>query len=213
MKKSIAIIDYQMSNLFSVSNAVESLGFEVQLVRNSKELLSADAAILPGVGAFGEAMDNLRSLDLIDPIKDFINSGKPFMGICLGFQLLFSESDEHGTHAGFDIIPGEVRHLSKNLKELAIIPHVGWNKVIIPEENKNHLGKIPVENDSFMYFVHSHYVRPADHKYICTETEYNGFKFCSSILKANVFASQFHPEKGGSKGLSLLNKFFNERLV
>jgi len=191
--KKIAIIDYQMSNMFSVENALKHLGFEPVITSDKSIILSADGAILPGVGAFGEAMKKLKDLDLINSIKEFIKSGKPFMGICLGLQLLFSESEEFGNAKGLDVIKGRVDAFSKH-REIRRIPHVGWNKIL--------------PGDSYMYFVHSFYANPIDKKAVATTTEYDGFSFCSSVLQNNVYACQFHPEKSGPKGLEILNNFF-----
>ena len=207
--KRIVIIDYQMNNLYSVKNALEMLGFNVELTHDKKKLVTADAAILPGVGAFNEAMSSINSLDLISPIKDFIDSGKPFMGICLGLQLLLTESEEFGVSKGLGVIDGVVEHFSKPLPT-SIIPHVGWNQITIPASKKTFTNSnFPVSDNSFMYFVHSYYVKPSDPDVVCTQTKYEDLFFCSSILKNNIFACQFHPEKSGTDGLEVLKKYFN----
>ena len=199
MKKKLAILDYQMSNMFSVRNALEFLGFEPLVVSEASESLSsADGAVLPGVGAFGEAMQRLKDQNLISAIKDFIRSGKPFMGICLGLQLLFSESDEFGITPGLDIIKGRVESFAKNEK-IRRIPHTGWNKIY----------KKGGDSGEYMYFVHSFYANPQDKSKVETTTEYEGFSFCSSVRQKNVYACQFHPEKSGPAGLKILKEFFN----
>jgi len=207
----IAIIDYQMSNLFSVKNALEYLGIDSEITSDVTRIMAAKGAILPGVGAFAEAMKHLKTLDLIQPIKDFINSGKPFMGICLGFHLLFTESEEFGVTRGMDILQGKVESFSKHVKSKKI-PHIGWNRILTNNDVLKEDSFInplkDINSDEYMYFVHSFYVDPDNKDIIATETEYDSFTFCSSVLKGNVFASQFHPEKSGTSGLKILKNYF-----
>ncbi len=207
----IAIIDYQMSNLFSVKNALECLGIDSEITSDVTKIMAAKGAILPGVGAFAEAMKHLKTLDLIQPIKDFINSGKPFMGICLGFHLLFTESEEFGVTRGMDILQGKVESFSKHVKSKKI-PHIGWNRILtnndVLKEDSFISPLKDINSDEYMYFVHSFYVDPDNKDIIATETEYDSFTFCSSVLKGNVFASQFHPEKSGTSGLKILKNYF-----
>ena len=207
----IAVIDYQMSNMFSITNALTVLGFDVEITSDYSTILSCDGAILPGVGSFPEAMKHIKDFKLDASINDFIASGKPFLGICLGFQLLFDKSDEIEDTFGLGIIPGEVKHLS-GLHEEIRIPHVGWNKVQkkqIPNIKNNFDPLKKLNNQEYFYFVHSFYVEPEDIKDIYTTTEYGGHNFCSSILKENIFACQFHPEKSGKKGSGILSELFN----
>jgi glutamine amidotransferase len=207
----IAIIDYQMSNLFSVKNALEYLGIDSEITSDVTKIMAAKGAILPGVGAFAEAMKHLKTLDLIQPIKDFINSGKPFMGICLGFHLLFTESEEFGVTRGMDILQGKVESFSRHVKSKKI-PHIGWNRILTNNDVLKEDSFInplkDINSDEYMYFVHSFYVDPDNKDIIATETEYDSFTFCSSVLKGNVFASQFHPEKSGTSGLNILKNYF-----
>ena len=207
----IAIIDYQMSNLFSVKNALECLGIDSEITSDVTKIMAAKGAILPGVGAFAEAMKHLKTLDLIQPIKDFINSGKPFMGICLGFHLLFTESEEFGVTRGMDILQGKVESFSRHVKSKKI-PHIGWNRILTNNDVLKEDSFInplkDINSDEYMYFVHSFYVDPDNKDIIATETEYDSFTFCSSVLKGNVFASQFHPEKSGTSGLKILKNYF-----
>ena len=207
----IAIIDYQMSNLFSVKNALEYLGIDSEITSDVTKIMAAKGAILPGVGAFAEAMKHLKTLDLIQPIKDFINSGKPFMGICLGFHLLFTESEEFGVTRGMDILQGKVENFSRHVKSKKI-PHIGWNRILTNNDVLKEDSFInplkDINSDEYMYFVHSFYVDPDSKDIIATETEYDSFTFCSSVLKGNVFASQFHPEKSGTSGLKILKNYF-----
>ncbi|MBI2463473.1 imidazole glycerol phosphate synthase subunit HisH [Candidatus Peregrinibacteria bacterium] len=206
----VTIIDYQISNLFSVKHACEFLGIEAEISSDKEKLLKSDAAILPGVGAFGDAMQNLKKLDLIEPIKKFIDSGKPFMGICLGMQLLFSESEEFGNHAGLNIIPGKVTKFpSKNQNGTIVkIPQIGWNQIYEPSEKKwenSPLGSL--KNNEFMYFVHSYFAKPDDNETALSLTDYQGIEYCSSILRKNVFATQFHPEKSGKEGMKIYSNW------
>lgn len=208
MSKKIAIIDYQLSNLYSVKNACESVGFKAFATSDEKELLAADAAILPGVGAFADAMYSLDRLNLIEPIKTFINSGRKFMGICLGLQLLFTKSEEFGNHNGLDIIKGRVVKFSNlSAKNDKIrVPNIGWNKIfkINNDENNWKYSPLKSQNDGeYMYFIHSYYVIPAIKRDILSMTCYENINYCSAVLKENIFAVQFHPEKSGKKGIKI----------
>lgn len=197
----IAIVDYGMGNLRSVSKAFEAVGHEAVVTRDRATIKNASHVVLPGVGAFGDCMANLERLDLVEPIRSTIQSGKPFLGICLGLQLLFTESEEFGLHKGLGIIPGKVRKfvLDPALK----VPHMGWNQVNIQRA-------CPLFDDiadgSNWYFVHSYFVDPADRTVVATTTTY-GIPFVSSIWKENIVACQFHPEKSQSVGLRLIKNF------
>lgn len=198
-KRVIAVIDYGLGNLRSVSKAVESLGAKVEVTSDPKAIAKAKGAILPGVGAFYKGMENINSLGLSEPIKDFASSGKPFLGICLGLQLLFSESEEHGINKGLDIIKGKVKRLGEAEK----IPHMGWNAVKFSGEAtlfKN------IPDNSYFYFVHSYFVEPEDKKIIAGTTLYSQ-KFTSAITRGNLFGTQFHPEKSSGLGLKILENF------
>jgi glutamine amidotransferase len=207
MKSKIAIIDYQLGNLFSVQQACLHLGYEAKIVSTPEELELADYAILPGVGAFNDAMQNLNKLDMISPLKDFIASGKPFMGICLGLQLLFTESEEFGTSKGLDLIDGVIKKFpvlhDENNQKLKI-PQIAWNQINEPETNK--WADSPLHtcvDGDFMYFVHSFYATPASNEVVLSTTEYGGLHYCSSIQRKNIFACQFHPEKSGLPGVEI----------
>ncbi len=206
----VALIDYEIGNLFSVKNALKAIGIDAEITKDVEFIKSADAAILPGVGAFKNAMEHLEKLELIPVIKEFIGSGKPFMGICLGLQLLFSESEEFGNTKGLDIIKGKVLKFPEVYEgEKIKVPQISWNqirKVNIEWENTELNG---IDDGEYLYFVHSYYVRPEDDKVILTLTDYEGIKYCSSIKKDNIFASQFHPEKSGDKGLKIYENFKN----
>lgn len=205
------IIDYEICNMFSVKHACENAGFTASISSSPKEINDADVVILPGVGAFGDAMDSLRRLKLIEPIKDTIASGKLFIGICLGLQLLMDESEEFGNHKGLGIIPGTVKRFKdvfdpqtrKRLK----VPHMGWNRIKAPEKQIDDLWMgTPLNGISpgeFFYFVHSYFVTPEIQDHVLAMTEYGDHVFCSVIRWKNVYAFQFHPERSGLMGIRI----------
>ncbi|MFH1074277.1 MAG: imidazole glycerol phosphate synthase subunit HisH [Candidatus Firestonebacteria bacterium] len=200
-KKYIAVVDYGMGNLMSVSKALAVVCPDVRVTASKSVINSADAVVLPGVGAFEDAVKRLNKNGLSKIIKTNISSGKPFFGICLGLHLLFTKSYENGCWEGFDVIKGSVKKFPKNV-ELKV-PQIGWNKIFIKQ--KSPLLK-RVKDGSFVYFVHSYYGVPEDKSIVCTETVY-GVKFASSVCFDNVFASQFHPEKSQGTGLNILANF------
>lgn len=197
----IAIIDYGMGNLRSVQKGLERVGFEAIVSRDPRAIESAAGVVLPGVGAFGACMDNLRTYGLIDTVHRVVKSGTPFLGICLGMQLLFEESEEFGPVPGLGIFPGKVVRFVDR-PELKV-PHMGWN-AIKKLQNPPHLDGIA--DGAAVYFVHSYYVAPSDPSLTATTTVH-GVEFTSSIYRDNVFASQFHPEKSQAVGLRLLENF------
>lgn len=197
----IAIIDYGMGNLRSVSKAFEAVGHQAMITRDASVIRNASHVVLPGVGAFGDCMANLKQYQLVEPIKGAIQSGKPFLGICLGFQLLFTESEEFGRHEGLDIFPGKVRAFTKD--QALKVPHMGWNQIAIQKPCPVFEG---IADGSNWYFVHSFFVDPADQQITATTTSY-GIPFTSSIWKDNVVACQFHPEKSQAVGLQLIQNF------
>ncbi len=196
----IAIIDYGMGNLYSVRNTFASLGISADIVDSPDGLLGYDKLILPGVGAFGDAMKELKKKGMIKPIKDFVASGRPFLGICLGMQLLLDKSQESKGVEGLKIVPGEVRRFSAKLK----CPHMGWNKI---DKTKKGLKIFKgLKEDIYTYFCHSYYAVPRTKEVVIGETEY-GIRFASVIKEGNVYGMQFHPEKGQEIGLKLLENF------
>ena len=207
MKKKVVIIDYQLGNLFSVNQAMTKIGINAVISSNPMEIENADAIVLPGVGAFKDAMENLKKLNLVQPIKNFIESGKPFFGICLGLQLLFSESEEFGYTTGLNIIEGKVvkfRNVKNDVLNFYKVPQISWNSINKPD--KLSWQKTPLFNISELenfYFVHSYYVVPTNTNIILTTTEYAGVKYVSSIYFKNIFACQFHPEKSAHEGLKI----------
>ncbi len=213
MAKKVVIIDYQMSNLFSVQRACEYAGITPLISHKKDDIKNACGVILPGVGAFGDAMKSLEALNIVDAIKDFICSGKSFLGICLGLQLLMSDSDEFGYHKGLDIIKGSVTKFSSRTQEGATIkvPQVGWNQIFSPSDKSDVFDDQTllkgVGQGEYMYFVHSYYVIPEDKGLVISETNYEGIKYCSSIQRDNIFAVQFHPEKSADQGLEIYKKW------
>ena len=195
----IAIVDYGMGNLRSVQKGFERVGVNAIITDDANKLADADAIVLPGVGAFSAAMRRLKEANLVEAIRREIDAGKPYLGICLGLQLLFTESEEGGRHLGLDIIPGKVVRFPTGPK----VPHIGWNEIDIQKD-------IPILKDipskSYLYFVHSYYVVPDDPSVIATTTNY-GIDFTSIIHKDNIFAIQCHPEKSQTLGLRILRNF------
>ncbi|MCX5896455.1 MAG: imidazole glycerol phosphate synthase subunit HisH [Proteobacteria bacterium] len=208
----VSIIDYGMGNLRSVQKGFEKTGYEARIIHTPQEVLDARALVLPGVGAFRDCLKNLESLNLITPILKSIKAGKSFLGLCLGLQILFSESEEFGLTPGLDIIKGRVIRFPDNMtapqgtSESPVrlkIPHMGWNTIQIKR-------KLPcledIPDESYFYFVHSYYVVP-EHEDVVAATTCYGIEFTSCIWKDNIVACQFHPEKSQATGLKILKRF------
>jgi len=203
MAPRLVIIDYQLGNLFSVCRACEVLGWEASVSSASKDVESADAIILPGVGAFGHAMENLHHFDLVQPLKDHVAASKPLFGICLGLQLLFEESEEFGSPQGLGILAGSVKKLPETD---APVPQIGWNQIqpgpSLPEGwHGTPLESVPIS--AWMYFVHSYYVKNTHPEDSLCRTDYAGFHYTSAVFRGSVFATQFHPEKSAREGLEI----------
>lgn len=205
----IAIVDYGMGNLRSVHKALERMGFQAIVTQDPSELKKAAGLVVPGVGAFGKAMENLQQLGLVEPIVEFVESGKPFLGICLGLQLLFSGSEEFGFRKGLSLFKGRVVRFPFSLaaeslaEESLKVPHMGWNSL--------HIHKRPsaldgIDEGAYFYFVHSYYPVPEEQEIVATTTDYGG-EFVSSVSQGNLFACQFHPEKSQGLGLKVLKNF------
>ncbi|ACI21109.1 imidazole glycerol phosphate synthase subunit HisH [Thermodesulfovibrio yellowstonii] len=197
----IALVDYGMGNIRSVSKAIEAVGGEVSITQSPEEIRKAKAIVLPGVGAFRDCMSNLTELGLLEAVREEILKGKPYLGICLGMQILFTESEEFGMCKGLDLIKGKVTRFK--LPQDYKIPHMGWNTVIFKKKSKL-LSEI--SDNSYFYFVHSYYVVPEESNFVGGVTEY-GIEFTSMIIYENIFATQFHPEKSQKMGLKLLSNF------
>lgn len=201
----VAIIDYDAGNVKSVEKAVQFLGEETVLTRDPERILSADRVILPGVGAFGDAMDKLNRYGLVDVIHAVVEKGIPFLGICLGLQLLFESSEESPGVAGLGILKGEIVRIPDGIgpdRQPLKIPHVGWNSLEFPKEGRLFAGILP---QSYVYFVHSYYLK-AGEDIVTARAEY-GVSIDASVEKGNVFACQFHPEKSSQTGLAILKNF------
>lgn len=198
----IGILNYKMGNIQSVKNSLDYLNISNKIVNRADEMSDCDKIILPGVGAFGLAMEQLRELSFIEAIKNFISSGCPLLGICLGMQLLLETSEEYGHNSGLGLIKGHVLPFGEKIKNLAI-PHVGWNEIIKTKESK--LLK-DIKDDSSCYFVHSFYCDLANKKEVAATTEY-GFNFDSAVEAGNIYGCQFHPEKSQQIGLKILENF------
>jgi glutamine amidotransferase len=195
----IAIIDYGMGNLHSVSKAVERLGYETVITADPQTIAAADGAILPGVGAFGDAMQNLRETKLDEVAQAYAASGKPMLGICLGMQLLFSQSEEYGTNDGLNLLPGKVVRFAGDYK----IPHMGWNKLSFLQEQSPLFSGL---TEGHVYFVHSFHAKPELASDLLATTDY--YQQVTAIVgRGNVYGMQFHPEKSGELGMQLLGNF------
>ena len=197
----IAIIDYDAGNLKSVEKALQSIGEDTIVSRDREEILRADKVILPGVGSFGDAMQKLRDYKLDEVIKEVTESGKPFLGICLGLQLLFERSEETPGVEGLGILKGEILRIPDH--EGLKIPHMGWNSLHLQNDGRLFRG---IPEETYVYFVHSYYLQADDEDIVAATTEY-GVKIHAAVEKDNIFACQFHPEKSSTVGLQILKNF------
>jgi len=201
----IAIVDYNMGNLASVKNAFAKLGKDTFIESDPLKFKDYDKLILPGVGAFGDAMEHLKERDMVDAIKEFAASGKPILGICLGMQLLFESSEEFGKHEGLGLIKGSVKAFDEaKFSEPLKVPHMGWNRMF----TKEHPLFVGLDDEHYLYFVHTYHVNCTDENDIIGTTEY-GYKFTSAVAHDNVFGIQPHPEKSHKNGLHILENFIN----
>lgn len=200
----IAIIDYGAGNLRSVVNAITKLGYQPKVTSDAADVAKADALILPGVGAAGSTVDSLKELGLTEPIKSYIAQERPFLGICIGMQVLLTHTEEGGGHACLGVVPGSVKKLPPGLK----IPHMGWNQV---KQKLAHPLFTGIPDEANFYFVHSYYVDPDDKSVVAGTTDY-GLPISSVIIKDNLIATQFHPEKSGNWGLTMYANFLKKAL-
>nr|WP_296074937.1 imidazole glycerol phosphate synthase subunit HisH [uncultured Ruminococcus sp.] len=198
----IAIIDYGAGNIQSVYKALKFIGADCKVTSDKDEILKADGAILPGVGSFGDAMDTMTKRGIKDTIIEYTKSGKPFLGICLGLQLLFPESEETPGVKGLDIFKGTITKIPNQNRTLKI-PHMGWNNISIKQ--KNGIFK-DIEGEPYVYFVHSFYLKAQDKDIVAATTQY-GVEIDAAVQKGNIIATQFHPEKSGEVGLKMLKNF------
>ena len=201
----ISIIDYDAGNIKSVEKAIEFLGEEVEITSDKEKILASDGVILPGVGAFGVAMEKLHSRNLVETIKEYAKTGKPFLGICLGLQLLFDESDETPGVKGLGLLEGKIKRIPSEYEDGTTlkVPHIGWNNIDINPSSKLMKG---IPSDSYVYFVHSFYLEAANLCDVISTTEY-GVKIHAAVERDNIMATQFHPEKSSDVGLKILSNF------
>ncbi len=200
----IAVIDYGAGNLRSVINAIKSIGYEIKVTNNPADVMAANAVVFPGVGAGGATMVNLDRLGLSDAIRQVIAEDRPFLGVCIGLQVLFSYTEEEGRHDCLNVLSGKVTKLPAGLK----VPHMGWNQV---KQLKAHPVFEGIPDSSNFYFVHSYYAAPDDRSIVLGETEY-GIPFTSAVARGNMVATQFHPEKSGEMGLKFYDNFLKNAL-
>lgn len=199
----VALIDYDAGNILSVQKAIEHLGEKAVLTRDPKILRSADKVILPGVGAFGDAMEKIRGYNLEEVIKETADSGKPFLGVCLGLQIMFDESEEAPGVKGLSVLPGKIKKIPTG--EFKKIPHMGWNSLTFPKRGRLFEG---IDENAYVYFVHSYYLDAYDKDIVVANTEYN-VTIDASVESRNVFGCQFHPEKSSEIGLKILSNFLS----
>lgn len=206
MNKKIVIVDYDIGNIKSIINAFKHHNVELILSSNKDDILSADAVVLPGVGAFSHGMENLEKKGLVDVLKEYASKDKPFLGICLGMQLLFSKSYEFLETKGLDIISGTVEIITKD--DNTKLPHISWNEIFTDNINlwENTIFN-NIQNSSNVYFVHSYVCLPKDDSLVLSYTDYSNNKFCSAVKKGNIYGCQFHPEKSANLGLKIIKNF------
>lgn len=210
MKKKVVIVDYGHGNLFSIIQACIKVGYDPVISSVQEEIINADSLILPGVGAFKVAMEELSNKELIDPIKEFVKKGNHLMGVCLGMQLLFESSEEFGNNNGLGIIRGSVKKFPSIINEKKVrIPNIGWNKIFEKDEQKKWKTSplAEINEEDYLYFIHSFYASPRDEENILSYSDFHGFTYCSSVYKDNVYGFQFHPEKSAQQGLTIYKNF------
>lgn len=205
MRRCVSIIDYGMGNLYSISNAIKALGFEPKMVERVEDLTGSERLILPGVGAYRDAMSRLANVELNSAICDFVREGKPLLGICLGMQLLFQHSEENGGVAGLGVISGGVHRFPNTVGYR--IPQIQWNEVKPGLSSKMFNG---APGGDYFYFLHSYYIKPTEPAAVVSASNYCGISYCSAIEKNNIWGMQFHPEKSGPSGLKLLSRFLQQ---
>jgi glutamine amidotransferase len=213
MKVSVTVVDYGMGNLYSVSRAFEHAGASVKLTEDAGEIMSASHLVLPGVGAFRRGMEELTKRDVVEPLRQYAKTGRPMLGICLGMQMLFDESDEFGCHPGLGLIPGKVCSIPSRRADRTPrkIPHIGWNG-LLPAAGSCWAGTLldGMAEGAEAYFVHSYTAFPALESDLLAEAEYEGFRITAVVRRGQLYGCQFHPEKSGAAGLRILDRFLLE---
>ena len=206
----IAVIDYGLGNTKSICSALEKSGADVCLTNSRDEILLSDGAILPGVGAFAHGMDRLITQKIDILIREFVSTGKPFLGICLGMQMLFDKSTEFGITNGLGLIPGQVQRLERFDGSPEKLPHVSWNGInTVRMSDWNGTILDSIDSDEDMYFVHSYYAKPLSQSDILSVSRYSGHEYCSTVKRNNIYGCQYHPEKSAAAGLRVINNFVN----
>jgi glutamine amidotransferase len=203
----ITIIDYEMGNLRSVEKAFEKLGFDARVSSNPEDLLNTDKIVLPGVGAFRDCINNLRAGGFVEPLLRHVEAGKPLLGICVGMQMLFDESEEFGRHEGLGLIPGKVVRFPAGMEEggeRLKVPHMGWNNINLKKDSPIFTD---IADESFVYFVHSYYCAAQSDEYVAASCRYGDVEFSASVSRDNIIATQFHPEKSQDIGLKIFENF------
>jgi glutamine amidotransferase len=212
MKKKVAIIDYGLGNLFSIRQACEKVGLDPVITADLHLIAEADGLILPGVGAFGDAMRGLQQNNLIDSLYNYVKTGKPFLGICLGMQLLFTESEEFGLHIGLDLIKGRIIKFPKknSIGEIIRVPQIQWNQIYKNTHEAWENSPLNNVNDgAYMHFVHSYYAVPENEDSVLSYSEYEGIRYASAVKKDNIIGIQYHPEKSGKQGIEIYQSWAN----
>lgn len=212
--KKVVIIDYSLGNLFSVKQACSAVGISAEISSDRDAVMGADALILPGVGAFPEAMENLRQSNLIDALTEKVKGGTPLFGVCLGQQLLFSDSEELGYSKGLNLLEGTIKRFSNSSEhEKVRVPQIAWNRISNHNKSWSNTPLKDLDDGEFMYFVHSYYAVPRNEANILSTTYYGGIQYCSAIKYNNIFATQFHPEKSAGRGLSIYKNWAEQNNI
>lgn len=209
----VTVVDYDRGNLFSVSRSLEHCGAEIELTDSPARIKEAKRLVLPGVGAFGDAIEELRRRELIDPLREFAASGRPFLGICIGLQLMFDVSEEFGEHAGLGLIPGRVSPIPRTGAngQPHKTPHIGWSELVPPSDDTSWQGTIleGVESPVYCYFVHTYTAIPEEESHRLADCRYNGRRIAAAVRHGNLWGCQFHPEKSAATGLHMLRNFLD----
>ena len=209
----VTIVDYDCGNLFSVSRSLEHCGAEIELTDSPTRIKEAKRLVLPGVGAFGDAIVELRRRELIEPLREFAASGRPFLGICVGLQLMFDVSEEFGEHAGLGLIPGRVSPIPRTGAngQPHKTPHIGWSELVLPSGDTSWQGTIldGVEGPVYCYFVHTYTAMPDKESHRLADCRYNGRRIAAAVRRGNLWGCQFHPEKSAATGLHMLRNFLD----
>lgn len=214
----IRILNYGLGNLFSVEQAFNFLNADVKVINHLSEIediQAIDGLVLPGVGAFGAAMEKIRNLEYDIFIKQYVAASKPFLGICLGLQLLFETSEEFGHHEGLGLVKGAVKRFPEKYQgQMLRVPQISWNRLHFPNQELHKKSALSHLSESdYVYFVHSYYVETADSNIVLSTTNYMGFDYCSSVLSENIFAVQYHPEKSGEKGVQIFKNWMDQIIL